>query len=89
MPPRRISRAAQATPATQPMRRSTAIAGPASGPSVALAATLILSATGAAADEASRQATLGLLLIAAWLAGLAIAIVQRVRAASSRVGPVS
>ncbi|MGZ8514263.1 MAG: DnaJ domain-containing protein [Candidatus Limnocylindrales bacterium] len=55
----------------------------------AVAATAVLSATGTAADEGSRRATLGLLLVVAWLAGLAIAIVQRVRAASSRVGPVS
>jgi len=55
----------------------------------AVAATLILSATGTAADEGSRRATLGLLLLVAWLAGLTIAIVQRVRSASSGVGPVS
>ncbi len=55
----------------------------------AVAATLILSATGTAADEGSRRATLGLLLLVAWLAGLAIAIAQRVRAASARVRPVS
>jgi hypothetical protein len=55
----------------------------------AVVATLILSATGAAADEGSRHATLGLLLLVAWLAGLGIAIVRRVRSASSRAGPVS
>lgn len=55
----------------------------------AVAATLILSATGTAADEGSRRATLGLLLLLAWLAGLAAAVAQRVRAASSRTGPVS
>jgi hypothetical protein len=55
----------------------------------AVAATLVLSATGTAADDASRRATLGLLLVIAWLAGLAIAIAQRVGAASSRAGPVS
>jgi hypothetical protein len=54
-----------------------------------VAATLILSATGSAADEASRRTTLGLLLLLAWLAGLAIAIAQRVRAASPGAGPVS
>ena len=53
------------------------------------AAALILSATGTAADEGSRRTTLGVLLLVAWLAGLAIAILQHVRAASSRVGPVS
>jgi hypothetical protein len=55
----------------------------------AVAATLVLSATGTAADEGSRRATLGLLLLVAWLAGLTIAIVQRARSAASRVGPVS
>ncbi|MBI3749349.1 MAG: DnaJ domain-containing protein [Chloroflexi bacterium] len=55
----------------------------------AAVATLVLSATGTAADEGSRRATLGLLLVLAWLAGLAIAIAQRVRAAPPRVGPVS
>lgn len=55
----------------------------------AVVATLILSATGTAADEGSRRATLGLLLVLSWLAGLVIAIAQRVRAAPPRVGPVS
>ena len=55
----------------------------------AVAATLVLSATGTAADEASRRATLALLLLIAWLAGLGLSIVQRLRSASSRVGPVS
>lgn len=55
----------------------------------AVAAAAILSATGAAADEGSRRATLGLLLVAAWLAGLAMAILQRFRSTSARVGPVS
>ena len=56
---------------------------------VAVAVTLILSATGTAADEGSRRAALGGLLLLAWLAGLAIGIAQRVRAVSSRAGPVS
>jgi DnaJ domain len=55
----------------------------------AVAATLVLSAAGGAADDASRRATLGLLLVIAWLAGLAIAIVRRLRSASTRAGPVS
>jgi hypothetical protein len=54
----------------------------------AIVATLILSA-GTAADEASRRTTLGLLLVLAWLAGLAVAVAQRVRAASPGAGPVS
>ena len=55
----------------------------------AVAVTLVLSATGTAADEGSRRATLGFLLLVAWIAGLVIAITQRIRSASSRVGPVS
>ncbi len=55
----------------------------------AVAATLVLSATGTAADEGSRRATLGVLLLIAWLAGLVIAVAQRLRSASSRAGPVS
>jgi len=55
----------------------------------AVAATLVLSATGTAGDEASRRATLGLLLVVAWLAGLAIAVAHRLRSASARAGPVS
>jgi hypothetical protein len=55
----------------------------------AVAATFILSATGTAADEESRRQTVALLFLFAWLAGLAIAIGQRLRTASSRVGPVS
>ena len=54
-----------------------------------VAATLVLSATGGAADEASRRATLGVLLVVAWVAGLFIAIGQRIRSASARSGPVS
>jgi hypothetical protein len=55
----------------------------------AVAAALILSATGTAADEGSRRTTLGILLMVAWLGGLAIAIWQRMRTASSRARPVS
>jgi hypothetical protein len=55
----------------------------------AVAATLVLSAAGGAADDASRRSTLGLLLLVAWLAGVAIAIAQRLRSASKRAGPVS
>ncbi|MEA2608064.1 MAG: hypothetical protein QOJ75_307, partial [Chloroflexota bacterium] len=57
--------------------------------SAAVAATLILSATGSAADEGSRRATLGVLLLAAWIAGLIVAIARRLRSVSARVGPVS
>jgi DnaJ domain len=45
----------------------------------AIGATLILSATGAAADEASRRAALGALLLLAWSSGLVIAVVRRLR----------
>ena len=55
----------------------------------AVAASLVLSATGAAANEGSRQAALGVLLVLAWLAGLAIAIGRRVRLGPARAGPVS
>jgi hypothetical protein len=54
-----------------------------------VAATLILSATGTAADEGSRRATLGGLLLVAWIAGLVIAIARRVRSAPSPTSPVS
>jgi hypothetical protein len=45
----------------------------------AIGATLILSATGAAADEGSRRTALGALLVLAWSSGLAIAVVRRLR----------
>jgi hypothetical protein len=45
----------------------------------AIGATLILSATGAAADEGSRRAALGALLLLAWSSGLVIAVVRRLR----------
>ena len=54
-----------------------------------LAAALILSATGAAADSDSRRMALAVVLLAAWLAGLAIAIMRRVRALSPPTRPVS
>lgn len=55
----------------------------------AVAASLILSATGAAADEASRRAALGALLAVAWVSGLLIAIVRRVRLRPGGTRPVS
>ena len=55
----------------------------------AVGATLILSATGTAADEGSRRAALGALLLVAWLSGLAIAVVRRLRAGSRSSRPVS
>ncbi len=56
---------------------------------VALMASLVITATGSAADGDSRQATLGVLVAIAWAAGLAFAIVRRVRALVSQAGPVS
>lgn len=56
---------------------------------VAMAASLVLSATGAAADEGSRRTALGMLLLVAWLSGLAMAIVRRLRAGPRTAGPVS
>jgi hypothetical protein len=55
----------------------------------ATAATLILSATGTAADEGSRRAALAALLVIAWLSGLAIAVVRRVRSGVRPARPVS
>ena len=55
----------------------------------ATAASLILSATGTAADEASRRAALGALLVIAWLSGLAMAVVRRMRSGPRTTGPVS
>ena len=55
----------------------------------AMAASLVLSATGAAADEGSRRTALGMLLLVAWLSGLAIAIVRRLRSGPRTAGPVS
>ena len=57
--------------------------------STALAATLILSATGDATDGDARRSVLGAVLLLAWLAGLAIGVVRRVRALSPPATPVS
>jgi hypothetical protein len=54
-----------------------------------IGAALILSATGAAADSDSRRMALGVVLLGAWLAGLAIAILRRVRELSPPTRPVS
>jgi curved DNA-binding protein CbpA len=55
----------------------------------AVIASLILSATGGAADGSSRQAALGLVLVIAWLIGLAFAIGRRARTLRSPIRPVS
>jgi hypothetical protein len=52
-------------------------------------ASLILSATGAAADGESRRLALGVVLLGAWLIGFAIAIVRRARTFGSPTSPVS
>jgi hypothetical protein len=54
-----------------------------------LVAALILSATGAAADGDTRRVALGIVLVTAWLVGLVVAIVRRVRVLPSRTRPVS
>ena len=56
---------------------------------VALMVSLVITATGSAADGDSRQATLGVLMVIAWAFGLAFAIAGRVRALVGRAGPVS
>lgn len=55
----------------------------------AVAASVIISATGAAADEPSRRAALASLLVVAWVCGLAVAIVRRLRASPPDTRPVS
>ena len=55
----------------------------------AVIASLVLSATGGAADGDARRATLGLILLLAWLTGLAIAVGRRARIFGSRASPVS
>jgi hypothetical protein len=55
----------------------------------AVVASLVLSATGAAADGDSRRAALGLILLIAWLFGLAIAVGRRARLLGSGASPVS
>jgi hypothetical protein len=55
----------------------------------ATVAALILSATGAAADGESRRATLGAVLLVAWLVGLAVAVMRRLRTLSNPGRPVS
>ena len=55
----------------------------------AVVAALILSATGGAAGGDSRQSALGTVLLVAWLIGVVIAVVHRVRAFSTPTRPVS
>ena len=58
----------------------------------AVPTTLLLSATGEAADIESRNALLGVVLVVAWIVGLVFGIARRLRALdppSGRAGPVS
>jgi hypothetical protein len=55
----------------------------------AIVASLVLSATGGAADGDSRRAALGSILLVAWLIGLGIAVARRARVARSGASPVS
>ena len=55
----------------------------------AVIAALIVSATGGAADAESRRATLGAVLLIAWFAGIAIAVMRRIRSLPSPTRPVS
>jgi hypothetical protein len=56
---------------------------------VAIVASLVLSATGGAADGDARRAALGSMLFVAWLVGLGIALARRARVARSGASPVS
>ena len=55
----------------------------------AVVASLVLSATGGAADGDSRRAVLGLILLLAWLTGLVVALARRARMLRSGASPVS
>jgi hypothetical protein len=58
----------------------------------AVPTTLLLSATGGAANVESRNALLGAVLVVAWLAGLGVGVARRlrlIRTRSERPGPVS
>ena len=55
----------------------------------AVAASLILSATGGAADGDSRRAALGFVLLTAWLIGFALAVARWARTLGSPTSPVS
>ncbi len=50
---------------------------------------LLLSAGGTAIDVQSRSDTLGIVLVIAWVAGIAFAVARRVRSMGSRARPVS
>jgi hypothetical protein len=54
-----------------------------------VAAAFVLSATGTAADGDSRRVALGVVLLAAWCFGLAVALLQRARTLSPPATPVS
>ncbi len=49
---------------------------------------LVLSATGAAADDGSRRVALGTVLLLSWLVGLLIAVARRTRPGPASMPPV-
>jgi hypothetical protein len=55
----------------------------------AIIGSLVLSATGGAADSTARQFTLGGVLLISWFAGLAIGVMRRLRELPARGRPVS
>jgi len=55
----------------------------------AIITSLVLSATGGAADSTARQLTLGSVLLISWLAGLAVGVGRRLRDLPARGRPVS
>ncbi len=56
---------------------------------VSVLASLALSSTGQAADSVARQTTLGIVLVAAWIVGVAIPVVRRLRELRPPTSPVS
>ncbi len=75
-----------------PLLAALAAAGAVALVVAAVPTTLLLSATGGAADLEARNAALGVVLVVAWVVGLAVGIARRLaawRAPSGRAGPVS
>ncbi len=72
-----------------PRLSAIAAAGAVAALMAAVPTALILSATGEAADAASRASFLGVVIVAGWAAGVGFAIVRRARSMPPRAGPVS
>ena len=72
-----------------PRLAAIAAAGAVAALMAAVPTALILSATGEAADAASRASFLGVVIVAGWAAGVGFAIVRRARSMPPRAGPVS